>query len=151
MSSQISPNQPKLDKYTLSITFRISILADWGWFGLTWCRDIACVHKVAMEEQWTKWRKFKTPVAMEATVAMAVAMEATMAEVNDSDEDCEGESLQETSSFASKHNMPPTYYILWKFMNHQIEFFYILYLAETSKLKTIFTFYEYFWIIKLKS
>ena len=60
-----------------------------------------------MEEQWTKWRKFKTPVAMEATVAMAVAMEATVAEVNDSDEE-EGESLQETSSFASKHNMTPT-------------------------------------------
>ena len=44
---------------------------------------------------------------MEATVAMAVAMEATVAEVNDSDEE-EGESLQETSSFASKHNMTPT-------------------------------------------
>ena len=60
-----------------------------------------------MEEQWTKWNKWKTPVAMEATVAMAVAMEATVAEVNDSDEE-EGESLQETSSFASKHNMTPT-------------------------------------------
>ena len=45
-----------------------------------------------------------TTKAMEATVAMAVAMEATVAEVNDSDEE-EGESLQETSSFASKHNM----------------------------------------------
>ena len=40
-------------------------------------------------------------------MAMAVAMEATVAEVNDSDEE-EGESLQETSSFASKHNMTPT-------------------------------------------
>lgn len=48
-----------------------------------------------------------TTKAMEATVAMAVAMEATVAEVNDSDEE-EGESLQETSSFASKHNMTPT-------------------------------------------
>ena len=49
-----------------------------------------------------------TTKAMEATVAMAVAMKATVEEVNDSDEDSEGESLQETSSFASKHNMTPT-------------------------------------------
>ena len=50
-----------------------------------------------------------TTKAMEATVAMAVAMEKTMASVvNDDDEDSEGESLQETSSFASKHNMTPT-------------------------------------------
>ena len=48
-----------------------------------------------------------TTKAMEATVAMAVAMKATVEEVNDSDEE-EGESLQETSSFASKHNMTPT-------------------------------------------
>ena len=60
--------------------------------------------------------------AMEAPVAMAMAMEKTMASVvNDDDEDSEGESLQETSSFASKHNMTPTIHtsqtILIHFMN----------------------------------